>query len=124
MPRLCYALDLHDDPKMIAEYERWHRADNVWPEIVESILSAGVEELEIYRAGDRLLLIMDVGEDFDPAAKAAADAANPQVRAWEDLMWRFQKPLPGAAPGEKWKPMQRIFSLSHSRDVQEGLAGR
>jgi L-rhamnose mutarotase len=27
------------------------------------------------------------------------------------LMWKFQKALPGARPGEKWLPMERIFKL-------------
>ena len=110
--RLCYALDLHDDPDLIAEYESYHRPDGVWPEITRSLLEAGIEDLEIYRAGDRLFMIMQVGEGFDPEAKARADAANPKVQAWEQLMWRFQKPPPDAAPGEKWRPMRRIFDLA------------
>jgi len=35
-------------------------------------------------------------------AKAGADRANPKVREWEELMWKFQQPLPAAKPGEKW----------------------
>ena len=35
----------------------------------------------------------------------------PEVRHWEELMWRFQRPLPHAAPGEKWISMKRIFDL-------------
>jgi len=26
-------------------------------------------------------------------------------------MWKFQKALPEAQPGEKWLPMERIFKL-------------
>jgi L-rhamnose mutarotase len=26
-------------------------------------------------------------------------------------MWNFQKPLPGAKPGEKWLLMERIYKL-------------
>lgn len=33
MRRLCYVLDLHDDPQLIAEYERWHQPTEVWPEV-------------------------------------------------------------------------------------------
>lgn len=117
--RLHYALDLHDDPALIAEYERWHRPENVWPEIVESIRAAGVRDLEIFRAGNRLVMTLDVPEDFSPAAKAAADAADPRVQAWETLMWKFQQPLPFAKPGEKWIPMTRVFSLRESLDSDE-----
>ncbi|MEE7548277.1 L-rhamnose mutarotase, partial [Xanthomonas sp. Kuri4-1] len=114
MQTLCHVLDLHDDPALIAEYERWHRPDTIWPEVVASLRAAGIHELEIFRSGDRLVMLMQVADDYDPAAKAAADAADPRIQAWESLMWRFQKPLPGAAPGEKWRAATRLFALGAS----------
>jgi L-rhamnose mutarotase len=30
-------------------------------------------------------------------------------------MWSFQQALPFAAPGQKWAPMRRIFSLAETR---------
>lgn len=112
MPRLCFALDLQDDAALIAEYEEWHRPGKVWPEIIESIRQSGIREMEIFRVADRLFMVMDVSEDFSPENKAAADAANPRVQAWEALMWKFQKPLAHAQAGEKWLPARRIFKLS------------
>jgi L-rhamnose mutarotase len=55
---------------------------------------------------------MEVNNHFDFAAKATADAQNPKVEEWEQLMWTFQQPLPFAAPGEKWMLMKKIFTLS------------
>jgi L-rhamnose mutarotase len=55
---------------------------------------------------------MEAPDDFSLEAKAAADATHPAVQAWERLMGTFQRALPGAAPGEKWTPMRRIFSLT------------
>ena len=112
MTRLFYALDLHDDPVLIEEYDRWHQADRVWPDILRSLRAAGIADAEIFRTGNRLVLVMDVPPDFDPAAKAAADAADERVQAWETLMWKYQKALPWARSGEKWVPMRRIFSLT------------
>lgn len=109
--RLCYALDLRDDPALIAEYERWHRPENIRPEIVESIRAAGIRDMQIFRAGNRLFMVMEVDENFSQAAKAAADAADLRVQAWEALMWKFQQPLPFAKPGEKWVEATRMFSL-------------
>jgi len=106
---MCLTLDLKDDPTLIAEYERHHK--KIWPEITRSIKDVGIEDLEIYRLGTRLFMIMDVNDSFSPEAKARSDAANPKVRQWEELMWRFQQPLPQAKPGEKWLPMKKIFSL-------------
>ncbi|NLR68801.1 L-rhamnose mutarotase [Chitinophaga varians] len=111
MKRHCLALDLKDDPRLIEEYEYWHKAESGWPEIKKSILDAGITEMEIYRTGNRLLMIMETNEQYDETAKAASDAANPKVQEWEQLMWKFQQPLPWAKEGEKWVLMDRIFRL-------------
>lgn len=112
MKRFVFALDLVDDPQAIAEYEAWHRADRIWPAILESLRASGLTALEIFRTGNRLCLIMEAPDDFSLEAKAAADAASADVQAWERLMWTFQRALPWAAPGQKWVPMERIFSLA------------
>jgi len=51
-------------------------------------------------------------DDFDLDAKTAADSASPEMRKWEELMWKFQKPLPHARPGEKWVRMEKIFEVT------------
>lgn len=109
MQRYCLALDLKDDPALIAEYEMHHR--QVWPEIIKSIRDAGIEALDIYRTGNRLVMIMEVYDDFSFERKAATDAANVKVQEWEELMWKFQQALPGAKKGEKWMRMEKIFEL-------------
>lgn len=107
--RYCFTLDLKDDPALIAEYKRYHQ--KIWPEITRSIKDAGVEDLEIYLLGTRLFMILQAGPHFSLEAKAKADQANPKVREWEELMWKFQRPLPQAKAGEKWLLMERIFKL-------------
>lgn len=107
MQRHCLALDLKPDPVSVAEYEAWHRA--VWPEVLDSLRAAGIERLEIYRVEHRLFMILEAGDGFSFAEKAALDAANPRVQEWETLMWRYQQALPTARPGEKWIICERIF---------------
>jgi L-rhamnose mutarotase len=107
--RYCLALDLIDDNALIAAYEEWH--EQVWPEILESITSSGIEQMEIYRISNRLFMIMDVNDNFSFEAKSKADASNEKVQEWETLMWNFQQALPFAKPGEKWVLMNKIFSL-------------
>jgi L-rhamnose mutarotase len=107
--RYCLTLDLKDDPGLIAKYKRYH--EQVWPEILKSIRDSGIEDMEIYLLGTRMLMIMEVNEKFSFEAKAKADHENPKVQEWEELMWKFQKPLPQAQPGEKWLLMERIFKL-------------
>lgn len=107
--RLCLALDLVNDDARIAEYCRLHR--RIWPDIAESIRSAGIVGMEIWRTGNRLTMVMETDASFDGAATSVADAANPKVAEWEALMWHFQQPLPWADPGQKWVPMTKIFDL-------------
>jgi L-rhamnose mutarotase len=107
--RHCFALDLKNDPDLIIAYETWHQS--VWPEIIHSIKSAGIEDLQIYRIENRLFMIMEVNDEFSFEKKSEADAANPVVQQWEELMWAYQQALPTAKPGEKWMLMHKIFQL-------------
>ncbi|MGN6637994.1 MAG: L-rhamnose mutarotase [Mucilaginibacter sp.] len=109
MKRYCLALDLKDDADLIAEYEAYHR--DIWPEIKKSILDSGITNMEIYRVGNRMFMIMETDDSFSFDRKAAMDEFNPKVDEWETLMWKFQQPLPGSKPGEKWKLMDKIFDL-------------
>lgn len=109
MKRYCLALDLKDDPALIALYEEYHQS--VWPEIIESIKNAGIQHLEIYRVANRLFMIIEATEDFSFEEKAKMDAKNEMVQQWEKLMWEYQQALPCAKPGEKWVLMQKICSI-------------
>ena len=109
MQKHCLALDLADEPDLIAEYERWHQ--KVWPEVIQSIKNAGIEILDIYRTGNRMFMIIEANDNFSFEKKAAMDATNSKVQAWEELMWSFQQALPGAKPGQKWILMTKIFQL-------------
>lgn len=109
MIRYCLALDLKDDPDLIAEYENYHK--KVWPEIIKSIRDSGIEVLDIYRTGNRMFMIIEANDDFSFEKKDSMDEANPKVKEWEELMWKFQQALPWGKPGEKWILMDKIFEL-------------
>ena len=104
-------LDLKEGSETIARYEAWHAAGAVPKPVIESIRAADIQSMEIYRSGNRLVMVMETGPAFDPSAHAAADASNPDVVAWEALMSQFQQPLPWAPEGQKWLEAKRIFSL-------------
>jgi L-rhamnose mutarotase len=110
MQRLYFALDLDTDSAAIAEYESWHRPERIWPEIVAQLRAAGIHELEIFRCGNRLVMVKQV-EDGLPVQDPALHEDEARMQEWEQLMWQFQRPLPFAKAGEKWVPMTRIFSL-------------
>lgn len=109
MKRYVLALDLKDNKALIEEYEQIHK--EIWPEIKDSILKSGISDMKIYRTGNRLCMLMEVEENFSFDKKAKSDSDNPKVQQWENLMWRFQQPLPWAKEGEKWILMEEIFSL-------------
>jgi L-rhamnose mutarotase len=105
----CLALDLKNDAALIATYIEYHK--NVWPGILQSIKDSGILNMQIYRAGNRLFMIIQASDNFSFTNKAAADAANPLVQQWEQLMWQYQQALPFAVPGEKWVLMDKIFEI-------------
>ena len=111
MKRYCLALDLADDPQLINEYKQYHA--NIWPEVTRSIRDSGIEDLEIYLLGTRLFMVMQVNDGFSFENKAEVARSNPRVQEWEELMWKFQRPLPQSKPGEKWLLMERIFKLEN-----------
>jgi L-rhamnose mutarotase len=104
--RYCLALDLVDDAALIADYERWHAPGGVWPEVVADLRAQGIAHMEIWRVGTRMLMIVETSAVFPTQRTLPA-----RIAEWETMMARFQAALPGAAPGEKWMSMTRIFNL-------------
>lgn len=109
MPRICYFLDLKDDPLLIAEYDKYHEPGNVWPEIIADIKAQGYRDMEIWRCDNRLVMVAEVEEGF-PHADRSQEVQN-IVDRWETLMSNFQQRLPNASGDEKWIPAIPIFAL-------------
>ncbi len=110
--RLCFALDLIEDAALIAEYEAIHVPGAVPADVIADINATGFLEMEIWRTGNRCFMIATVTEDFPRPRDAEVTAG---VDSWESAMWRYQQPLPHAAPREKWVEMTRIFSLDEQQ---------
>jgi L-rhamnose mutarotase len=83
----------------------------VWPEVRESFYRAGIIDVELYRTGNRLFMILDTNEDFSFEKKRRIDRDDPTVQKWETLMGTYQQPLPWAERGEKWVLMKRLYKL-------------
>ncbi len=106
--RLCFMLDLVDDAALIADYEARHAAGTGRREVIDDIVATGFIDMEIWRTGNRCVMVAEVADDFPRPRGPEAQAA---VDRWEAEMWRYQQPLPHAADGEKWVGMTRIFAL-------------
>jgi L-rhamnose mutarotase len=107
--RFILFCDLQDHEDMIQAYETYHVKI---PEAIEtSILEAGILSMEIFRAGNRLVMEIVAKEEFNFELKSKMDQENPEVIAWETLMSTFQKPIPIAQENEKWVLGKQIFKL-------------
>jgi L-rhamnose mutarotase len=109
MKRFVRALDLKDEPGAIETYVNHHQ--QVWPEVEQSLRRIGIERLEIYRIGHRLVMVMETVDDFDPATAFVPHMADARCREWEELMMRFQQPAPGAKSDDWWSEMIQVYQL-------------
>jgi len=109
MSRHVLAVDLRDDPALIATYLDHH--GRVWPEVVRSLRAVGVQGMEIFLLGRRLVMILETERDIRGLFDAHA-ASHPRVAEWEALMKSLQEPAPGSAPGQWWTEMRPVFRLA------------
>lgn len=110
----CLTLNLRDDDDLVREYEEYHRPGGVWPEIVDSIRDAGILDMQIYRSGLLLIMVLTVSNSFSFDKKASMDRDNPKVVEWECLMTRFQNSDSDGAGG-KWQSITNIFNLQEHK---------
>ena len=111
MKRYCQTLDLKEDEQLIKEYCYWHSPEHIWPEIPEGIRAVGILNMEIYRLGTRLFMIVETPDDFDWDAAFARLATMDKQAEWEDFVAKYQKAVTGSSSSEKWQLMECMFKL-------------
>ena len=88
------------------EYVRRH--DEIWPELVELLKSAGIKNYTIWNTGDTLFGYYECEKGIEFAAKTQAD--SPIVDKWneymKDVMIMEMDPVTGAQP-----IMEQVFIL-------------
>lgn len=109
--RYCQTLALKNDPDLMEEYKFWHKNENRWPEIPQGIREVGILDMELYITGNLLFMIVETPLDFEWDTAFATLAGLNRQAEWEEFMAKFQKSEPGQSSSEKWKLMERIFSL-------------
>ena len=107
MARQVFVLDLKSEA-LAAAYEAWHRPGHVPAQVLRDIGASGVVVMEIYRTGNRLVMVTQTVDDKEPADRTG----SAESQAWEARMDAFQQPVDWAAPGEKWVAAQCIFDLA------------
>ncbi len=112
MKSFAQALDLKDDPELIARYKEHHQA--VWPKVVEALKGIGIAKMKIFLLGQRMFMYIEAPDSFDPARDFAGYTATKKTQEWDDLMRGFQQRAPGAAEGEWWAAMEEVFDIDWS----------
>ena len=113
--RFCLALDLKNEPGLIAEYLRYHSREFGWKEINEGIKRSGIEVMDIYQVDNRLFMICElpVNGDLDEAWEKMG--TYERQAEWSTLMAKFQQALPGHKV--EWVKMKRIFQIPENTNT-------
>jgi L-rhamnose mutarotase len=110
MTRYVLTVNLKDDPATVQTYRDYHR--RVWPEVLESLRTVGVERMDIHLLGRRLVMILELTDGLDfRRAFATHMSSSPRVAEWERLMKSLQEPSPDAPAGDWWTVMEPVFYL-------------
>ncbi len=110
-------MDMPDDPATIAAYDQAHRVGHTPPAVLDMQRRHGIADLEIFRADNRLAMLMHVTEAFDPAGIEAESASNPVLIAWHRQMGVMQRPP--FADGRNWPEAVRVFRQSDHNVLNE-----
>ena len=107
--RICLALDLKDNPDLIAEYMKYHSPEHYWKEIGEGIKKGGIPVMDIYLVDNRMFMICEipVSTDFDEAWKSVGQYERQDE--WSALMATFQQALPGHKL--EWVKLEKVYEI-------------
>lgn len=110
--RTCLALDLKNDPALIDQYEHVHQPEHIWAEIPAGIRQGGIVDMQIYRIGNHLFMIIETPDDLTVAEAFRRISELPRQSEWAAFVGPFQQRLPEAQPGEHWAEMKPVFLLN------------
>lgn len=109
MKSFAQALDLNDDPALIAAYKEHHK--KVYPEVLAALRKIGITRMKIFLLGTRLFMYYEAPDTFNPSRDYQNYARDPRCAAWDTLMRTFQQQAPGARRGDWWADMELVFDL-------------
>jgi L-rhamnose mutarotase len=108
--RIVRIMDLNNQTDLLDAYDEAHRPGNTPVAVIDAQRHHGIAEMEIYRAGDRLIMIMEVTDSYNPGALDIYSARSVEITRWHQRMAQLQKaPLPD---GMAWPEARRVFRQS------------
>jgi L-rhamnose mutarotase len=119
--RYVFTINLKANPGIAVTYARHHR--DVWPEVQTSLRQAGVEQMDIYLLGRRVVMVVEMRDGVDYRTAFASHASSsPRVAEWERLMKSLQEPATEAGADEWWAAMKPVFHLSQGTAEEQAIA--
>ena len=110
-----FTVNLRNDPGIVETYKRHHR--EVWPEVQASLRSVGVQQMDIYLLGLRLVMVVEMRDGLDYRVAFTSHASSSErVAEWERLMRSLQESPAEARAGEWWAFMEPVFHLEQGTD--------
>lgn len=108
--RVVRIMDLATDAGAIAAYDDAHRVGRTPAAVVEAQHCHGILEMEIFRAGNRLVMVLTLAADFDGDALQRLEREHPDLITWQQSMGALQRPP--LADGISWPEAHRVFRQS------------
>ncbi|NPD82513.1 L-rhamnose mutarotase [Prevotella sp. PINT] len=109
--RYVQTMELKDSEELIRRYCEAHDELHMRPEVLAGMREVGILEMELYRLGTQVVMIVDAPEDFDWDTAMAKLAQLPGQDDWEAYVAQFQQCNPTDTSDQKWKMMDRIFRI-------------
>ena len=94
------ALDLVNNPEVIKKYDEYHQ--NVWQEDLDAIKVFGILRMRIWRVSNRLFMLMETSDDYDPEKYSEYTNNDPKAKEWDDIMRTMQLKIPNASKSTDW----------------------
>ena len=109
MQRFVKIIELQNNPESISGYIKVH--NEIPEEIVEGIKSVGISTMDLYIFDNKVVMIMECPDNIDINEAMKKLAKLPGQEEWERLVSTYQVCNPEDTSAEKWKEMEKIFSL-------------
>ncbi|HEX5654459.1 MAG TPA: L-rhamnose mutarotase [Chitinophagaceae bacterium] len=107
--------NLVENKKLQLEYLDHHASQlEKWPEVSGGFCKAGFQQLQLFRNGRQLMLVISIpkGESLEEL-NPKTTANNPRMDEWNQLMKKYQQGIEGTKPGETWVFLQKQNSLNN-----------
>ena len=107
---ILLSCNLVDDVKMQQEYIDYHKTQfEKWPEVSNGFCNADFQQLQVFKNGRQLLLIISIPKDKTLAElNPKTTENNPRVNDWNALMKKYQIGIEGTKPGEVWVELTKL----------------